>query len=84
MIPLLLLHGWPSTFRDFYDMIPLLTTPRDGYDFVFEVIVPSIPGFVYSQVRLFMVKLQAHIACIFLVHGNTSPKLLLEIIEFTR
>ncbi|XP_059054501.1 juvenile hormone epoxide hydrolase-like [Achroia grisella] len=47
--PLLLLHGWPSSVREFYEAIPLLTNIREGYDFVFEVIVPSLPGFVYSQ-----------------------------------
>ncbi|CAH2058015.1 unnamed protein product, partial [Iphiclides podalirius] len=49
VLPILLLHGWPSTFRDFFDVIPILTTPRPEYDFVFEVIVPSLPGFIYSQ-----------------------------------
>ncbi|VVC93887.1 unnamed protein product [Leptidea sinapis] len=49
VIPLLLLHGWPSSIKDFYEAIPLLTSPRPGYDFVFEVVVPSLPGFCYSQ-----------------------------------
>ncbi|CAG5031004.1 unnamed protein product [Parnassius apollo] len=49
VLPIILLHGWPSSFRDFFEVIPILTTPRPGYDFVFEVIVPSLPGFVYSQ-----------------------------------
>ncbi|XP_052741089.1 juvenile hormone epoxide hydrolase [Bicyclus anynana] len=49
VLPLLLLHGWPNSVRDFYDIIPLLTTPRPGYDFVFEIIAPSLPGFAYSQ-----------------------------------
>ncbi|CAH2098430.1 unnamed protein product [Euphydryas editha] len=49
VLPILLLHGWPSSVRDFYDIIPLLTTPRPNYDFVFEVIVPSLPGFTFSQ-----------------------------------
>ncbi|OWR46350.1 juvenile hormone epoxide hydrolase protein 4 [Danaus plexippus plexippus] len=49
VLPLLLLHGWPSSVKDFYEMIPLLTTPRTGYDFVFEIIAPSLPGFAHSQ-----------------------------------
>lgn len=40
--PLLLVHGWPGSVREFYEIIPILTTPRDGL--VFEVIVPSLPG----------------------------------------
>ncbi|XP_072946238.1 juvenile hormone epoxide hydrolase-like [Epargyreus clarus] len=49
VLPLLLIHGWPGSVREFYEAIPLLTTVRPGYDFVFEVIAPSLPGFVYSQ-----------------------------------
>lgn len=44
VLPLLLLHGWPGSVREFYEAIPLLTTPQPGKDFVFEVIVPSLPG----------------------------------------
>ncbi|XP_034826559.1 juvenile hormone epoxide hydrolase-like [Maniola hyperantus] len=49
VLPLLLLHGWPSSVKDFYDIIPLLTSPRPGHNFVFEIIAPSLPGFTYSQ-----------------------------------
>ncbi|XP_077299452.1 juvenile hormone epoxide hydrolase 1-like [Arctopsyche grandis] len=49
VLPLLLLHGWPGSVKEFYGMIPLLTTPRKDYDFVFELIIPSLPGFGYSQ-----------------------------------
>ncbi|XP_022837407.1 juvenile hormone epoxide hydrolase-like [Spodoptera litura] len=49
VLPLLLLHGWPGSIREFYEAIPLLTTERPGYNFVFEVIVPSLPGFGFSQ-----------------------------------
>jgi pimeloyl-ACP methyl ester carboxylesterase len=50
-LPLLLIHGWPSTFVDYLDMIGLLTDPRaHGGDSVsaFHVVVPSIPGFGFS------------------------------------
>lgn len=47
VLPLLLLHGWPGSIREFYRAIPLLTTPRDGY--VFELIVPSLPGYGFSE-----------------------------------
>lgn len=41
--PLLLLHGWPYTFAT---MLPLAERlAQDG----FEVVVPSLPGFVFSQ-----------------------------------
>ncbi|XP_074031164.1 juvenile hormone epoxide hydrolase 1 [Leptinotarsa decemlineata] len=47
--PLLLLHGWPGSVREFYEIIPLLTTPQKGRDIVFEVIVPSLPGYGFSD-----------------------------------
>ncbi|XP_044757944.1 juvenile hormone epoxide hydrolase 1-like [Coccinella septempunctata] len=49
IFPLLLLHGWPGSFREFYEIIPLLTSPKEGRDFVFEVIVPSLPGYGFSD-----------------------------------
>nr|XP_015218041.1 PREDICTED: epoxide hydrolase 1-like [Lepisosteus oculatus] len=47
LVPLMLVHGWPGSFYEFYRVLPLLTQPRDGL--VFEVICPSIPGYGYSQ-----------------------------------
>lgn len=41
VLPLLLLHGWPGSVRALYSLIPLLTAPRAGYDFVFEVRIAS-------------------------------------------
>ncbi|CAH0598395.1 unnamed protein product [Chrysodeixis includens] len=49
VIPLLMTHGWPGSVREFYEAIPLLTTQRPGYNFVFELIMPSIPGYGFSQ-----------------------------------
>ncbi|XP_022540985.2 epoxide hydrolase 1 [Astyanax mexicanus] len=47
VLPLMLVHGWPGSFFEFYKIIPMLTK-TDG-DFVFEVICPSIPGYGYSE-----------------------------------
>ncbi|XP_067008639.2 juvenile hormone epoxide hydrolase 1 [Anabrus simplex] len=49
VLPLLLLHGWPGSIREFYGLIPLLTTPRKDANFVFEVIAPSLPGYGFSD-----------------------------------
>ncbi len=49
VLPLLLLHGWPGSVKEFYGIFPLLTKPRSGYDFVFEVIAPSLPGYGFSE-----------------------------------
>ncbi|XP_017471734.1 PREDICTED: juvenile hormone epoxide hydrolase 1-like [Rhagoletis zephyria] len=49
VLPLLLLHGWPGSVREFYDIIPLLTSPNEESEYIFEVIAPSLPGFGWSQ-----------------------------------
>jgi pimeloyl-ACP methyl ester carboxylesterase len=51
-IPLLLIHGWPDSFYRFHKIIPMLTDPeRFGGDpqISFDVIVPSLPGFGFSD-----------------------------------
>jgi pimeloyl-ACP methyl ester carboxylesterase len=51
-IPLLLTHGWPSSFAEMLKIIPLLTDPgRYGADPAdsFDVVVPSVPGFGFSD-----------------------------------
>jgi pimeloyl-ACP methyl ester carboxylesterase len=50
--PLVLTHGWPSTFREFLDVVePLAHPERFGGDSAdaFDVIVPSLPGFGFSS-----------------------------------
>lgn len=49
VIPILLLHGWPGSIREFYDFIPLLMKPNDKLNVVFEVIAPSLPGYGWSD-----------------------------------
>ncbi|XP_068210087.1 juvenile hormone epoxide hydrolase 1-like isoform X2 [Palaemon carinicauda] len=49
VVPLLLTHGWPGSFVEFYGILPLLTTPQEGSNVIFEVICPSIPGYGFSQ-----------------------------------
>lgn len=50
--PLLLLHGWPSSFVQMLDIVPLLTRPSEyGADTAksFDVVVPSLPGYGFSD-----------------------------------
>jgi juvenile hormone epoxide hydrolase len=49
VIPMLLIHGWPGSIREFYGLIPRLITARPDTDFVFEVIAPSLPGYGFSD-----------------------------------
>ncbi|MBC7934710.1 MAG: epoxide hydrolase [Rhizobacter sp.] len=48
-IPLLLTHGYPDSFVRFLKIIPLLTK-ADKNDLSFDVIIPSIPGFGFSDI----------------------------------
>jgi pimeloyl-ACP methyl ester carboxylesterase len=43
--PLILTHGWPDSYYRFHKIIPLLTTG----DQTFDLIIPSIPGFGFSE-----------------------------------
>jgi pimeloyl-ACP methyl ester carboxylesterase len=50
-MPLLLTHGWPSSFLEYLDLLPLLTDPGgQGGQAVdaFTVVAPSLPGFGFS------------------------------------
>jgi len=52
-IPVLLLHGWPSSFVQMLDIIPLLTDPAaHGLPNApsFHVVAASLPGFGFSDV----------------------------------
>ncbi len=45
-IPLIITHGWPGSFLEMTKLIDLLTT---NPEFSFDLIIPSIPGFGFSQ-----------------------------------
>jgi pimeloyl-ACP methyl ester carboxylesterase len=50
-LPLLVTHGWPSSFVEMLPLVPLLSDPAahggDPAD-AFDVVVPSVPGFGFS------------------------------------
>ena len=50
-IPLILTHGWPSTFAEFLPLVPFLTDPdAHGIDgLAFDVVIPSLPGYGFSD-----------------------------------
>lgn len=51
-MPLVLTHGWPGSFLEMLSIIPLLTDPASyGGDpaHSFDVVVPSLPGFGFSE-----------------------------------
>jgi len=51
-LPLILTHGWPGSFVEMERIIPLLADPAahgaDPAD-AFDVVVPSLPGYGFSQ-----------------------------------
>lgn len=51
-LPIIITHGWPGSFCEMLKIIPLLTDPAghggDPAD-SFDVIVPSLPGFGFSD-----------------------------------
>jgi pimeloyl-ACP methyl ester carboxylesterase len=47
-LPIVLTHGFPDSFARFLELIPLLTDPPDARD-AFDVVVPSLPGFAFSD-----------------------------------
>lgn len=54
-LPILIPHGWPSTFYEMLDLIPYLTHPEEfggNPEDSFDVVIPSIPGHGFSQIPL--------------------------------
>jgi len=51
-LPLIITHGWPSTFFEMHKIIPLLADPAahrgDPFD-AFDVVAPSLPGYGFSD-----------------------------------
>ena len=50
-IPLILTHGWPSTFVELLPLIPFLTDPEAHgiHGPAFDVVIPSLPGYGFSE-----------------------------------
>jgi pimeloyl-ACP methyl ester carboxylesterase len=50
-VPLILTHGWPSSFLELLALVPLLTDPAaHGIDGpAFDVVIPSLPGYGFSE-----------------------------------
>ena len=52
-LPIILTHGWPSTFYEMSRLIPLLTDPAahgGRPEDAFHVVVPSLPGCGFSDI----------------------------------
>ncbi|UOQ43745.1 epoxide hydrolase 1 [Halobacillus salinarum] len=47
--PLILTHGWPGSIAEFTHVIDELADPKNADAPAFHVVVPSLPGFGYSD-----------------------------------
>lgn len=47
--PLILTHGWPGSIAEFVDVVDELGDPKAADAPAFHVVVPSLPGFGYSD-----------------------------------
>ncbi|WP_275291766.1 epoxide hydrolase [Amycolatopsis sp. La24] len=48
-VPLILTHGWPGSVAEFVDIVDDLADPEDASAPAFHVVVPSLPGYGYSD-----------------------------------
>jgi pimeloyl-ACP methyl ester carboxylesterase len=51
-MPLILSHGWPSSFVEMLPLVPLLTNPGGNGanpEDAFDLVIPSLPGFTFSS-----------------------------------
>jgi len=48
-VPLTLLHGWPGSFLEFLGTLDVLRSKYKPEDLPFHVIVPSLPGYGYTN-----------------------------------
>jgi pimeloyl-ACP methyl ester carboxylesterase len=47
-VPILLLHGWPSSHLEWSQVIGPLVAPKDPLDQHFHVVAPDLPGYGFS------------------------------------
>ncbi|MBC8161183.1 MAG: epoxide hydrolase [Roseiflexaceae bacterium] len=76
-LPIILTHGWPDSFYRFQKIIPMLTNPErygGNADDSFDVIVPSIPGFGFSDRKAMASSAVA----------DTWAKLMTDVLGYTR
>jgi len=48
IVPLLLLHGWPSAFTEYLPLADALAESATD-ELAFDIVVPSLPGFAFSE-----------------------------------
>ncbi|KAI0805716.1 Alpha/Beta hydrolase protein [Xylaria sp. FL0064] len=76
-IPLLFVHGWPGSFYEVSQILPMLTQNEQNGGPAFHVVAPSLPNFGFSS-RIdrpgFGIKQYAETGSISLTIGNFHPE----------
>ncbi|CAH0598400.1 unnamed protein product [Chrysodeixis includens] len=49
VLPLLMMHGWTGSIVEFYKAIPVLSEKAKEKGFAIEFVIPSLPGFGFSE-----------------------------------
>ena len=49
LISIMLIHGWPGSFYEFYKLIPKLAKQASDSELAIEVVCPSIQGYGFSE-----------------------------------
>ncbi|KAI0128325.1 Alpha/Beta hydrolase protein [Xylariales sp. AK1849] len=48
-VPLVLYHGWPGSFMEFFPILRILTSKYTRSTLPYHIIVPSLPGYAFSS-----------------------------------
>ncbi|MFB9310116.1 pimeloyl-ACP methyl ester carboxylesterase [Agromyces hippuratus] len=48
-IPLLVMHGWPSSFLEMLPLVRALHAAGESRGLRFDLVIPSMPGFLFSE-----------------------------------
>jgi len=48
-VPLLLMHGWPSSFLEMLPLAEALRAAGEARGLRFDLVIPSMPGFLFSE-----------------------------------
>lgn len=52
VIPLLVMHGWPSSFVQMLPLLEALPTAEKAHGIAFDIVVASLPGYGFSDIPM--------------------------------
>lgn len=48
-IPVLMTHGWPGTYLECVKILPMLVEKQSNSSLTFDLVCPSLPGYIFSD-----------------------------------